>query len=591
MNVVGETVMLQNQIITLKNKNGHSPITCEYAGGCFKLNEQGVSFLGKDKDGSPMAPKWICSPLYVVAKTRDAKSGEWGRLLEWQDDDGVIHQWAMPLALLQGDASEVRRELASLGLTISPHRISRDLLATYLQVFPVEDRARCVEKLGWHENLFVTPAQIFGHSSEKIVFQNSHAIESAMSVSGTVDDWRESIGHLASGNSRLVFAIAAAFAPALAKIAGEDSGGFHFRGASSSGKSTALKVAASVWGNPQSYCRLWRSTTNGLEGLAALHNDGLLILDELSQMDPKEAGEAAYLLANGQGKTRASRHGTVKPSSRWSLFFLSAGEESLMSLMARAGQKTNAGQEIRLADIEADAGLNKGIFEKIHNQLSPASMALSLKEYSSKYYGAVGMAWLQKVVENQPSIATGIADAMQEFVKSAVLPDSTGQIIRVARRFALVAVAGELASQYGLTGWQEGEATYAAYKCYRAWLDHFGIEGNKEDRAILAQVRAFFESHGASRFDNIRTPNNERIQNRAGFYLTDDAGFRVYMVLTEVFKKELCMGFEPRMVVRVLMNEGWLKPAADGSPSHKPRIRGVGTPRLYMFTDKIWGGE
>ncbi|HAT1922090.1 TPA: DUF927 domain-containing protein [Legionella pneumophila] len=583
--------MLQNQIITLKNKNGHSPRICEYAGGCFKLNEQGVSFHGKDKDGNQMAPKWICSPLYVVAKTRDAKSGEWGRLLEWQDDDGIIHQWAMPLALLQGDASEVRRELVSLGLTISPHRISRDLLATYLQVFPVEDRARCVEKLGWHESLFVTPSQIFGHSSEKIVFQNSHAIESAMSISGTVDDWRESIGRLASGNSRLIFAISSAFAPALAKIAGEDSGGFHFRGASSSGKSTALKVAASVWGNPQAYCRLWRSTTNGLEGLAALHNDGLLILDELSQMDPKEAGEAAYLLANGQGKTRASRHGTVKQSSRWSLFFLSAGEESLMSLMARVGQKTNAGQEIRLADIEADAGLHKGIFEKIHNQLSPASMALSLKEYSSKYYGAVGMAWLQKVVENQSGIATDISNAMQEFVNSVVLPDSTGQIIRVARRFALVAVAGELASKYGLTDWREGESTYAAYKCYRTWLEHFGIEGNKEDRAILAQVRAFFESHGASRFDNIKTPNNERIQNRAGFYYTDDAGFRVYMVLTEVFKKELCLGFEPRMVVRVLMNEGWLKPAADGSSSHKLRIKGVGTPRLYIFTDKIWGGE
>ncbi|HAT1825505.1 DUF927 domain-containing protein [Legionella pneumophila serogroup 1] len=583
--------MLQNQIITLKNKNGHSPITCEYAGGCFKLNEQGVSFLGKDKDGNPMAPRWICSPLFVVAKTRDAKSGEWGRLLEWQDDDGVIHQWAMPLALLQGDASEVRRELASLGLTISPHRISRDLLAPYLQVFPVEDRARCVEKLGWHENLFVTPSQIIGHSCEKIVFQNSHAIESAMSVSGTVDDWRESIGRLASGNSRLVFAISSAFAPALAKLAGEDSGGFHFRGASSSGKSTALKVAASVWGNPQAYCRLWRSTTNGLEGLAALHNDGLLILDELSQMEPKEAGEAAYLLANGQGKTRASRHGTAKPSSRWSLFFLSAGEESLMSLMARAGQKTNAGQEIRLADIEADAGFNMGLFEKIHNQLSPATMALSLKEYSSKYYGAVGMAWLQQVVANQQSIAIDIADAMQEFVNSAVLPNSTGQIIRVARRFALVAVAGELATQYGLTGWNEGESTDAAYKCYRTWLEHFGMEGNREDRAILAQVRAFFESHGASRFDNIRTPNNERIQNRAGFFYTDDAGFRVYMVLTEVFKKELCQGFESRTVVRVLLNEGWLKPATDGMPTHKPRIKGVGTPRVYVFTNKIWGGE
>ncbi len=68
-----------------------------------------------------------------------------------------------------------------------------------------------------------------------------------------------------------------------------------------------------------------------------------------------------------------SRSGTVKQSSKWSLFFLSAGEESLTSLMAKTGQRSNAGQEIRLADIEADAGAGMGLFETIHNQLSPAS--------------------------------------------------------------------------------------------------------------------------------------------------------------------------------------------------------------------------
>lgn len=104
------------------------------------------------------------------------------------------------------------------------------------------------------------------------------------------------------------------------------------RGASSTGKSTALKVDASVWGNPTSYCRTWRATSNGLEGLAALHNDGLLILDELGQIDPKEAGEAAYLLANGKGNACATRNGTARPVLvRW------PGEESLSALMARAG--------------------------------------------------------------------------------------------------------------------------------------------------------------------------------------------------------------------------------------------------------------
>lgn len=583
--------MSQNQVIKLPNTFKNRPVVCEYAGGHFKLSDKGVTFNGTDKDGNQLPPRWICSPLYIVAKTRDAKSGEWGRLLEWQDDDGVSHQWAMPLALLQGDVSDVRRELARLGLAISPNKLARDLLTSYLQVVPVETRARCVDKLGWYGDVFVTANGTVGNTDEKVVFQNTNAIEPTLSCSGSAEEWLNSIGRLASGNSRLIFAIATAFAPSLAKLAGEDSGGFHLRGLSSSGKSTALKVAASVWGNPKSYCRLWRSTSNGLEGLAALHNDGLLLLDELSQIDPREAGEAAYLLANGQGKTRASRAGTAKQSASWTLFFLSAGEESLTALMAKAGQRTNAGQEIRLADIEADAGAGMGLFETIHNQISPAAMALTLKESTSQYYGAVGMAWLEKIVANRQTILPAISNMTRQFIDKVINQEATGQATRVARRFALVATAGELATQFGLTGWQRGESFQAAHKCFQSWQETFGIEGNREDRAIMAQVRAFFETYGTSRFDNVREPNNERIINRAGFYKTDDAGFRVYMVLPEVFKNELCKGFESRMVTRLLLNAGWLMPAPDGKASHKPRIRGVGTPRVYVFTDKIWGDE
>lgn len=583
--------MLHNQVIALPMTPKEQAIVFEYGGGHFKLTDKGVLYIGMDKDGYQQQPRWICSSLHVVAKTRDTQSGEWGRLLEWRDDDGITHQWAMPLALLQGDSSDVRRELARLGLAISPNRTARDLLTSYLQVFPVEARARCVDRLGWQGEVFVTASQSIGKTTEKIVFQNTHAIEPALSISGSTAEWRNSIARLAAGNSRLVFAISTAFAPALAKIAGEDSGGFHFRGASSSGKSTALKIAASVWGNPQTYCRLWRSTSNGLEGLAAMHNDGLLILDELSQMDPREAGEAAYLLANGQGKTRASRTGMVRQSSRWSLFFLSAGEESLSALMAKTGQRSNAGQEIRLADIEADPGCGMGIFETIHDEASPASLALSLNKSASRYYGAVGMDWLQQVVANQHGIGRFITSILQKFIDVVIKPDSNGQIIRVARRFALVAAAGELASKFGLTDWQEGESLRAARACFTAWQDVFGTDGNREDRAIMAQVRAFFESYGASRFDNVRSPNNEKILNRAGFYQTDDEGFRIYMVLTEVFKNELCKGFEQRTVTKTLLQAGWLKPASDGSASHKPRVKGVGTPRLYVFTNKIWGGE
>ncbi len=423
------------------------PNTCKYGGAKFKLTEAGVFFIGKDTDGNEKAPVWVCSPIGVLAKTRDAKSGAWGRLLEWFDDDGVRHQWAMPLELLEGDGIDVRKELARMGLHTGTTRAAKELLTAYFKVWPVDTRARCVDRLGWQGAVYVTPAESIGERGERVVFQNSHAIEPAYSVAGTAEDWRDSVAQLSQGNSRLVFALSVAFAGPLASVAGEDSGGFHLRGGTSIGKSTALKVAASVWGDPVAYPRLWRATANGLEGLAALHNDGLLILDELSQIDPKEAGEAAYLLANGQGKTRAARSGTARQAASWRLLFLSAGEESLSALMARIGRKVNAGQEIRLADIEADAGAGLGAFETLNGCASPAALSLALKDAATRHHGAPGVAWLRAIVNDRDKLADFITGGVRQFVAENAPTGAAGQVLRVAQRFGLGACRAFPATQ------------------------------------------------------------------------------------------------------------------------------------------------
>ena len=193
----------------------------DYGGGRFEVSPRGVFFIGTDRDGNELSPRWICSPLSVVAMTRDAKSGEWGRLLEWRDDDQVRHQWAMPLELLQGDGADVRRELARLGLSIAPGKASRDLLASYLQVWPVRARARCVERLGWHGAVYVTPAESIGQADEIVVFQNTHALEPAFAVSGRAVFWGVSVVALGAVISRLVFALSVAFAGALADLVWE----------------------------------------------------------------------------------------------------------------------------------------------------------------------------------------------------------------------------------------------------------------------------------------------------------------------------------------------------------------------------------
>jgi uncharacterized protein (DUF927 family) len=490
---------------------------CDYGGGRFEVSDRGVVFNGPpDKEGNPKPPVWICAPLHVLAKTRDSKSAGWGLLLEWRDADRVAHQWAMPIELLQRDGgAEARCELARQGLAIAPGRAARELFPAYLQVWPTDARARCVGRLGWHDEVYVLPTEAVGEAGETVVFQNPHGVEPALSASGTCDEWRESVAALAQGNSRLVFAISIAFAGPLLELAGEDSGGFHLRGPSSTGKSTALKLAASVWGNPSAYCRLWRATANGLEGLAALHNDGLLILDELSQMDPMEAGEAAYLLANGQGKNRASRNGSARQAARWRVLFLSAGEESLSALMAHAKRKPTAGQEIRMAEVDADAGTGMGALEVLHGYDTPAALALVLKDAATRHYGAVGFEWLRRIVDDRSKLASVLADGVRQFVEEFAPANAGGQIERVARRFGLIAVAGETATRYGLTGWPKHECERAAAKCFASWLESFGWTGNREERELLAQVQSFLEQHGASRFEDMN--GYERHRRSTGY--------------------------------------------------------------------------
>jgi putative DNA primase/helicase len=65
---------------------------------------------------------------------------------------------------------------------------------------------------------------------------------------GTLEDWRANVAALAVGNSRLTFALSAAFAGGLCWLHPNVSGGFHWAGGSSLGKSALLYSAASLCG-------------------------------------------------------------------------------------------------------------------------------------------------------------------------------------------------------------------------------------------------------------------------------------------------------------------------------------------------------
>jgi putative DNA primase/helicase len=563
----------------------------------FEVNDEGVWHFGTDREGKALAPLWICAPLRITALTRDGEGAEWGYLLEFSDPEGEPHAWAMPARMLSGDGNEYRQHLLSLGLQIASSAAAKERLTHYIQTRKPETLARCTDRAGWHDSLFVMPERTLGQSEERVIFQTSGGVSNTFREAGSLDLWRAKVSAFCAGNSRLVFAVSSSFAGPTLHLTGMESGGFHFRGGSSSGKTTALRAAASVFGGAD-FMQRWRATDNALESMAALHSDATLILDELSQVEPRVAGDCAYLLSNGQGKARMSRTGTARQSLRWRLVFLSAGEVSLADHMLEGGKRTRTGQEIRLADIPADAGKSLGIFEELHGAEDGARFANTLNANAAKHYGIAGRMFIERLASERDAAKAALKMHMQTFMQKMREHGAEGQAQRVAARFAQVGAAGELATEWGLTGWPEGMALQSAERCYRAWLSARGGLGNAEERDMIRQVKEFLERYGESRFTHYALAEKADDHmpdtvNRAGFkrYTSEatDAAYEFY-VLPEVFKHDMCKGFDYREVARVLRARGFIK-TDEGRLTLTHRLPMFGKTRCYLVLPAIFEHE
>jgi uncharacterized protein (DUF927 family) len=569
----------------------------------FDVSDEGVFFLKKDDKDETTVPIRIASRIDVVAKTRDGSGENWGRLLRWRDQESNRHEWAMPMEALAAEQSTVRARLLAEGLPfITTNAHYRERFSEYLQNAPTARMVRCVARVGWYGHTYVLPdCAISSEGSEEILYQTHHDTSNCWRIKGTLEDWREHVGRFCSGNSRLLLAAACGFAGPLLGVVGTESGGVHIYGATTTGKTTALVVGGSVCGGggKAGFVQTWRTTINGLEATAEAHNDGTLFLDELSQVDPRDAAETAYLLANGQGKARMTRSIAARRKLAWTLLIVSSGEMTLAEHASSAGKQVKGGVEVRLISIEADAGKDLGLFENLHGFESAAQFANQLKAAAQRHYGTPIRAFLERLVKDRSEVERRVRRLCAIFLEESVPAGATGEVRRVAGRLSLIAAAGDLATEWGITGWEPGEATKAAQECFRNWLDRRGTAGASDVEAGFRQVRIFIESNGPSRFQQIGSPARETAQNEGVPPVRDRVGFRrwnlerqeaEYLVFPDMFKTEICKGQSARAVLNELDKRGFL--VRDGQNlTIKVRVPEGEIARLHCIRGAILGGE
>ncbi|GLT22837.1 hypothetical protein GCM10007933_22980 [Zoogloea oryzae] len=573
-------------------------------GELFELREgndgRGVYRLKVERrgEGWETVEQFVCAPLEITHMVRDARGEGWCRLAVFNDHDGRRRRVLLPDEMLDGDGTALAKLLRAQGLFIGDNK--NGLLKMHINRSRPNARARVTSRIGWHEDVTAAGrwSYVLGGDADPLapaeaelwLHQANGTGHAQFKQSGTLDDWRANVGALAVGNSRLTFALSAAFAGGLCWLHPNVSGGFHWAGGSSLGKSALLYSAASLCG-PASYRRTWLLTATAIEGVAAGHCDAPLLLDELKQAgNPRDVAQAAYMLTSGQGKGRGQAAGGLRETASFSLLFQSNGEIGLTQFLEENQERAYAGQEVRFCELPADAGAGFGCWDVLHGLPDGARFSETLQRNAAKHYGTAYPEFIRRVIAEREAMPQQFEELRRAFEARALSDKAGGQAIRAATRFAAVAYAGEKATEWALTGWPQGEAIKAAFRMFKDWLHAFGGEENREPRKMVEQVQAWIQAHAGARLEDWRRPSISdthapRTMNRAGWKrptketasLNEPDHVFEYLIYPTVFKGELCSGFDPAQVTRELVKRGLLVSSKDGQGvRHQIKVREPG---------------
>jgi len=241
-------------------------------------------------------------------------------------------------------------KMASHGVDGGGHNSQK--MARYVAAMEASAADSChldsTRRLGWDDSMTrflwgeaclsgdeILPADPFGpldQASLYLATTTPRAAVEGLYTEGSEQEWLKA-ARIAGGHPRAALAIYAALVPPMLKILGAENFAVQWAGASSTGKSTAIALASSVWGNPDplapmSFTGLWNETLRSLELGAAALSDLPFILDEMRTTRVRDAADKARLVVGGVSRG-VSEDGSHERMAQWNTVVVSAGMANL----------------------------------------------------------------------------------------------------------------------------------------------------------------------------------------------------------------------------------------------------------------------
>jgi len=306
--------------------------------------------------------------LVIVGRLRDVRSGRESTRIAWRRE-GWHHQ-VVDRAVVANARKLV--DLAGYGLPVNSTTARAQV--DYLSAFEASNiqnlpRADMSAQMGWQQGYTsflwghrlitadaVGPAVVLDEVAPEewggagLAFRGADVGDEQLArgceLGGTMEGWLAAARELAQ-YPVAAMAIYASLASCLLEVVDANNFVVDWCYTTSSGKTTALRLAASVWGNPNeragaAFVHGWDENRVWIERAAAVLTGMPLILDDTKRAKtPRMVAQTVYDVQSGRGRGRGSLEG-LRATSTWRTVLLSTGEDPITSFSEDGGTRARA---------------------------------------------------------------------------------------------------------------------------------------------------------------------------------------------------------------------------------------------------------
>ena len=274
-------------------------------------------------------------------------------------------------------------------------------------------------------------------------------------------------------------------------------------------------------------------------------------MDELGAATVNNIRPVIYQLSGGEGKAAMTAERNMRKPRGWRTIAVSSGELSLHEKMSDASgngtrtQFVTGGLTHRALDLEVT-----DIAERLPETARSAFVA-DLKRGCSRYYGTAGPEFIRLIIQRfgtgdkvRAHVDQQLAEIRTDIAPSDISPETE----RAIQRFALIAVAGELAVEAGLLP-PDAKVRDTTRRIAAQWLAS-SVTLTAEEQIIAGVRRYIIEKQ--SQFQEIKDPDSR--SNRAGWV----DGEKDRWLFTEEQLRQTVPGVEKKQIARALNAGGFL---------------------------------